>query len=171
MPNEPMQPTNPTMLARLGSIGALALQRHDQARQQQPKRAAAAYLRAALTCARELARQHKRHPELHAAALDLTERVIAAATTAEAEFFAHGGNSTPYLAVLIAAEGLRLKLMDQPEAALATNMPTSQPAPARANTPATVRRPSAAIRPVTPIRIAAKPAPANPRQKRRRRAS
>lgn len=165
MPNEQSQSTNASVIARLGGIGSLALQRHDQARQQQPKRAAAAYLRAALTCARELARQRKRHPELRTAAIDLTERVITAATTAEAEFFANGGNSTPYLAVLIAAEGLLLRLLDQPEAAPVENMPSLPP------TPANMRRPLAAIRPVAPIRLAAKPAPANPKQRRRRRAS
>lgn len=124
-----------TTIAHLRAVGDLALQRHLTAQQQHPRRSTAPYLRAALTCARELARHAKRHPAMRDAAVDLTQTVIVAATKAEAACFAAGGNSAPYLAILIAAEGLRLTLADAPTTQAAPKQQMSplaaQPAIAR----------------------------------------
>lgn len=101
-------------IANLLALSDLALQRHRSIHAEHPKRSTVPYLRSALTCARELAKHTTFHPELRQSALDLTERVIVAATETEATCFAAGGNSAPYIAALIAAEGLRLTLADAP---------------------------------------------------------
>ncbi|MBA3823985.1 MAG: hypothetical protein H0X24_08820 [Ktedonobacterales bacterium] len=101
-----------TASAHLTALGDLALARHAAQQATHPKRAAVAFLRVALTCARELARHIRFHPELRLVALSLVERVVAGAQAAEADCFAAGGNSAPYISVLVAAAGLRLQLAD-----------------------------------------------------------
>lgn len=138
------------------AVGRLALQRHAELRARQPHRAATAYLRAALTGVRALARHARRQPDLlpHADAL-LTD-VIAAAQTAEADLAAAGRPSAPYLTLLVAAASLRLAwhLAGTPPEAATPPVPGPSPvvpSPARA-----APRAAAAPQPARP------PAPRRP---------
>lgn len=112
-----MSATTPAV-TQLQRVAELALTRHRQVREQSPERAAAAYLRAALSSARAMAHHAPRHPALRGEALALIDRVMAAAVTAEAALFAAGKNSASYFTILIAAENLRLTIADQDSAPL-----------------------------------------------------
>jgi hypothetical protein len=111
-------------IAHLHALGELALQRHHTLRERHPKRSTAPYLRTALTCARELLKHVAFHPEVRQQAQTLIDQVITAAQEAEAACFAADGNSAPYIAVLVAAEGLRLSMADAPLAERKRNLGT-----------------------------------------------
>ncbi len=151
----------PQALAALRAVGQLAMQRHAEARARQPERAATAYLRAALTCARTLARLARRQPELLPHAHALLSAIIAAAQTAEAELAAAGRNSAPYLTLLIAATGLRLAW--HLTSASAADPPAADP-------PAVTPRPFSAPPPAMPARtvpVRVAPPPRPPKYKRK----
>ena len=116
-------------LLPLRQVAELALARHAQAREQAPHRAAVSYLRAALSSARVIAQHAPRHPAWWGEALAIIDRVVAAATTAEAALFAAGKNSAIYLAILIAAESLRLTIADLVARQASENTPIAKTPP------------------------------------------
>lgn len=88
----------------------LAIERHRAARARQPQRARASYLRVAISGARRLAGLTKYDPLARRDALALLEEIAGLARGAEAEVFNAGGDSAPFLAVIIAAEAASAQL-------------------------------------------------------------
>lgn len=102
----------------LCEAGERALQRAQEAQRKGGYTQTAAYLRATITCARQMHQRAKDHPNFWRNAVMLLDEVIAISWACEDQLFEQGkAGSARFITILVQASGLRMVIADAVAAA------------------------------------------------------